>query len=171
MPSNLRSAVKALQAELSYSRQGIDYWNARAEALESALYQLEVTEETPLLPQSKRAKGSSPALQHRGRAAKKKQAEAGGAASTQRPRASQQGPLPMTGGEFWLALMTEEPQSAVEILRAAMSRLAIQPEHKVQLQKLRQRVFPALANLVSSQKIQSSGAGRGRRFFKPPANT
>ena len=97
-------------------------------------------------------------------------AEANGAKKRgQKPRvksADNADSLPPTGGDFWLNLVSDQPQSAVDISNAAITALSIAPEQKGRIQKLKQRVSPALASLVSSQKIKDSGAGRERRFFK-----
>lgn len=76
------------------------------------------------------------------------------------------GRLPTTGVDFWLKLVTVEPQTAVEIANAAAREIGIKSDQKEQIQKLKQRVAPALATLVTAKKVQDKGAGRERKFFK-----
>lgn len=189
MVSNLKSARHAIEAELSHARQGIAYYEARVEALEIALHQLDNVE-APAEAPAKRAKykgksSGQKAGATRGRglhrmAGKNAAKAASGAQGTsvssgkQRERGTKprtagsdtgEG-LPTTGAEFWLNLVNEQPRSAVDISNAAIATLGIKPDQKRQIQKLKQRVAPALANLVATQKIRDSGAGRERRFFR-----
>lgn len=164
MATNLQSAKQAIEAELSHARQGAAYYAARVQALESALNQLASVEGSA---------GASPEAKPRGNAKVRKVSEARrgrqpGGASVAGKRASANG-LPSTGGEFWLTLISDRPQSAVDIASAAIAVLGIKPDQKKQIQKLKQRVAPALAGLISAHKIQDSGSGRERRFFKSGA--
>lgn len=186
MTPNLASARQAIQAELSHARQGIAYYAARVEALETALSQLEtVDSDEPVSTRQGKRKGA------KGKAAKagtgrgrKPRSTAQGAtaasaaaassasgkgkrgrkAGTSR-RSDEGGALPTTGTDFWLKLVTDEPKSAVDIANAAASEIGLAPDQKELIQKLKQRVAPALTSLVSSGKIQDTGAGRERRFF------
>jgi len=190
MTPNLTSARQAIQAELSHARQGVAFYSARVEALETALNQLESVEGDEAAParktRAKSANGRSAASSGRGRkprAAKSDEAPAArgaakGLARQQKGgqraartkgkegRGGQDSGLPTTGTDFWLRLVTDEPRTAVEIANAAAQEIGIKPEQKEQIQKLKQRVAPALATLVSAQKVQDTGAGRERRFFK-----
>jgi len=184
---NLTSARQAIQAELSHARQGAAFYSARVEALETALSQLESvdTDDAALLDTNEgspaRRSGTKKQAGKRGRPAR--QAES--TASTRRKSASgtstpakrgrkaatgEQSDLPTTGADFWLDLVTDEPKSAVEIANAAAAHLGLGPEQKTQIQKLKQRVAPALATLVSTEKIQHAGAGRQRRYFRGDAD-
>lgn len=182
MTANLQSARKAIEAELSYSQQGIAYWCARAEALESALHQLEAAELSgPDDASGRRTIAEQPPMRRRARlshADTDEDRETAPPRSTHRARGRQrrgaarkepsgtESGLPTTGGDFWLSLITDQPQSAAEILHRAIATLGLTPDQKPQIQKLRQRVFPALAALVSAHKVADAGAGRGRRFFQ-----
>ena len=183
--NHLKAAREAIEAELAHAKEGMDYYTSRVEALEIALQQLENVEGGEIASSkgaksAANAKGAKTNDQKRGRKARGSEqdssangaaaAEAGGAKKrSQKPRAKSTDDadsLPPTGGDFWLKLVSDRPQSAVDISNAAISALGITPEQKGRIQKLKQRVSPALASLVSSQKIKDSGAGRERRFFK-----
>lgn len=189
MTPNLASAREAIQAELSHARQGMAFYSARVEALETALTQLESVEGDESAPaaksrhkpatgrqksgeskrprQSRKAKGEEAgyAASANGASGSKREAKRGRKARTA-GRSGNDVQLPTTGTDFWLKLVTEEPKSAVEIANAAAEVVGIKPDQKAAIQKLKQRVAPALSTLVSRQKIQDSGAGRERRFFK-----
>jgi len=101
------------------------------------------------------AKAAKPAKARRGRPAK-----------ATKGRASK-GPndLPFTGGDYWPDLITSEPQSGSDVLRAAIAGLGFEPSAD-QVKKLTQRMTFVLNSLVKAKKIQDSGSGRERRFFK-----
>lgn len=186
MASNLKSARQAIEAELAHARQGAAFYTARVEALETALQQLESVEgdSTARGANSQAAGGrkkGAAAGAHRGRRANgangtARRATANGSArqhgESKRGRkaraangAKRSGGL-STSGDFWLSLVDEQPRSAVDIANAAIETLGIKPDQKEEIQKLKQRVSPALAGLVSAHKINDSGSGRARRFFK-----
>jgi len=73
--------------------------------------------------------------------------------------------LPFTGGDYWINLITAQPQSGADILHAAIARLGFTPTRQ-QVQKLTNRVTFSLRALVEAGKIQDSGSGRKRRYFK-----
>jgi hypothetical protein len=162
MATNLQSAKQAIKAELSHARQGVAYYTARVQALENTLQQLASVEgEASVAPgaemPTKSAKLTKVAGAKRGRKAR--------AANGEGKRAAANG-LPTTGGEFWLKLVNSQPQSAVDISNAAVAVLGLKADQKQEIQKLKQRVAPALAGLLSAHKIKDTGAGRERRFFK-----
>ena len=182
---NLKAARQAIEAELSHAKEGMAYYMSRVEALEIALQQLENVGDVESISSkgtkpSANAKGAKINGRKRGRKARgwEQASSANGAAAaeadtakkrSQKPHAKSADDadsLPPTGGDFWLNLVSAQPQSAVDISNAAISALGITPEQKGRIQKLKQRVSPALASLVSAQKIKDSGAGRERRFFK-----
>ncbi|OWW20491.1 hypothetical protein [Noviherbaspirillum denitrificans] len=180
MTPNLNSARRAIQAELSHARQGAAFYSARVEALETALTQLESvdTDDTTLLDEEER-KPAKKKAGRRGRAARQEVPGRRKAASQETKQskrgrisgaATEDSGLPTTGADFWLELVTNEPQSAVDIANAAAAHLGLGPDQKAQVQKLKQRVAPALATLVSTQKIQHAGAGRQRRYFRGDAS-
>lgn len=173
MTSNLKSAKQAIQAELSHAREGVTYYTARVEALEIALLQLENVEGSDGTgTRGRKSAAESAAGAHRAKpgrpAGKNAQAQRSknSAHRTKRRSRRDSAGLPATGGDFWLKLVSEQPKSAVDISNAAAEALGIDADQKEQIQKLKQRVSPALASLLSAHKIQDSGAGRERRFFK-----
>lgn len=170
---NLTSARQAIQAELSHARQGAAFYTARVEALETALTQLESvdTDDMALLDTDEDTSARTVTKKRagkRGRPARK--AASGTATRARRSKKAaakgDQAELPTTGADFWLELVTDEPKSAVDIANAAAAHLGLDAEQKTQIQKLKQRVAPALATLVATQKIQHAGAGRQRRYFR-----
>jgi len=168
--SNLDAAKAAIQAELSQAKQGLAYYQSHVAALESALVQLvnltggaatakpagakrgRKPGKAAAAPATKLAK---PAKAGRGRPAKAKEGRA-----TKGPK-----DLPFTGGDYWPDLITSEPQSGADVLRAAIAGLGFEPSPE-QVKKLTQRMTFVLNSLVKAKKIQDSGSGRGRRFFK-----
>jgi hypothetical protein len=150
---SLSSAKEAIKAELAHVRQGAEYYQSLASALEEALAKLESVE----------AEGTDTAKPRgRKRAAAKKAAKRGRPAG--RPSKSTEDRLPPTGMDFWLKLISDEPKSAGDILKAAVSELGIEPNQD-QMKKLSQRQTYALNTLVKENKIADSGARRTRRFF------
>lgn len=178
MVPNLKSARKAIEAELSHARQGIAYYSARVEALEIALHQLENVEHVEPAPAGSTKQQAGAKAGAAGRARKAYRAKgangakrvAGDSVGRHRSKGTKNAAsgdvLPQTGADFWFGLVSDQPQSAVDIANAAIAALDIKPDQKTQIQKLKQRVSPALANLLSAQKIKDTGAGRERRFFK-----
>lgn len=174
MASHLRSAQQAIKAELAHAIKGKDFYASRVEALQNALEQLENADSVKISPMGagRRRKAASPGKTARRarkapaatsakRAAKKIAAAPASTAAKQKGTGS----LPATGGDFWLNLITEQPQSAAQISHAAISAVGV-PLSKEQVTKLKQRATPTLNTLVASQKIRDMGAGRERRFFK-----
>jgi hypothetical protein len=154
MTPNLKLARQAVATELNFAKQGMAYYLSRVEALEQALDQLESVSTGHTEPaKTKTAAG------RKGKAAQPKD----------RPRmkagAREGRNFPTTGGDFWLELITDQPQSAVDIANAAAVVLGF-ADDKAQVQVLKQRVSPALNALVESKKVKDAGAGRERRFFK-----
>lgn len=179
MVPNLKSARKAIEAELSHARQGIAYYSARVEALEIALHQLENVEHVEAAPSGGPKPQAGTKGGTSGRTRKAYRARSGDGAKRvsvtngvrrhrrkESKNSGEAGALPQTGAEFWFGLVSDQPQSAVDIANAAIAALDIKPEQKTEIQKLKQRVSPALANLLSAQKIKDTGAGRERRFFR-----
>jgi hypothetical protein len=150
---SLSSAKEAIKAELAHVRQGAEYYQSLASALEEALAKLESVE-------ADGAENIKPRGRKRG--AVKKVAKRGRPAG--RPSKSSGEKLPPTGMEFWLKLISDEPKSAGDILNAAVSELGIEPNDD-QMKKLSQRQTYALNTLVKENKIADSGARRTRRFF------
>jgi len=73
--------------------------------------------------------------------------------------------LPFTGGSYWFNLVSKQPKSEADILHEALDGLGFAPT-KQQVLKMTSRATFALNALVKAKKIQDSGEGRERRFFK-----
>ncbi|MDB5729710.1 MAG: hypothetical protein JWQ00_2915 [Noviherbaspirillum sp.] len=154
MTPNIKLAREAVAAELIMAKQGMAYYLSRVEALERALEQLETVGNGQTgSQQQESAKG-------RKRASAKTESRSKAGQGTREARV-----FPTTGGDFWLELVTDQPQSAVDIANAAAAALGFARD-KAQVQILKQRVSPALNALVDAQKITDSGSGRERRFFR-----
>jgi len=161
--SNLESAKAAIQAELSHAKQGFAYYQSRIDALEKMLIQLASVSgamdsiSTVSIEKSKRGSKSTAV-----RVAKTQKV-----GKTKRTGKDSGGgnELPSTGGDFWPNLVLVQPRSASDILKAAISSIGFVPT-KLQTQKLAGRMTFALNTLVKAKKIQDSGKGRGRRFFR-----
>jgi hypothetical protein len=153
--SNLNSARQALKAELEHARKGVAFYESRVVALEEALDKIDSVESgsQKTSDSEKLRKSGSASLQAKP-----------GRKTRGRP-ASDDASLPSTGKDFWPNLITAQPQSAKEILDAAIKALAIAPT-KEQMKKLTQRQTSALHNMIKANVISDSGAGRERRFFK-----
>jgi hypothetical protein len=159
--SNLKSARQSIHAELEHARQGVAYYLTRVEALEEALAKLESVESTTGVP-------ARPSKASKVPKAPKAQKARGQGKVGRPPRAQAVGngaKLPSTGKGFWPNLVTAQPQSAPEILDAAIKALGISPS-KDQVKKLSQRQTSALNTLVKAREIADSGSGRERRFFR-----
>jgi hypothetical protein len=180
MDSNLNSAKQAIEAELTHARQGAAFYATRVQALEIALQQLEnVDTENGAVP----AAPDAP-MHTKGKVAGAKRgrkpgsvAKANGASTEEKTKGRKKGrgrpssSLPTTGRDFWFGLISDQPQSAVEISNAAVTALGIAPSQKREIQQLKQRVAPALASLVATHHISDTGSGRQRRFFKSANQT
>ena len=166
--SNLQSAKAAIQAELSQAKAGMAYYQSRAEALEKTLAQLAsvsapgeapaATAKEKLVPAADAGKAKKRTKKQRTKSAAK---AATGEARAQKGAAE----LPFTGGDYWTNLLSDQPLSGPEVLKSAISKLGFTPT-KTQVQKLSGRMTFALNTLVKAKKIQDSGTGRARRFFK-----
>lgn len=159
--SNLVSAKQALRAELAHARQGAAYYQSLADTLEEALEKLEHVDQAAV----PRKRGRRPAAAAATAAAAETPARRG--RKPGRRRAARDSGLPSTAKDFWPSLITDQPQSAGDILRAAVNKLGISPTEE-QMKKLAQRATFALNNLVKKNAIEDSGSGRGRRFFLRP---
>jgi hypothetical protein len=153
--SNLKSARQAIKAELDHARQGAMFYQSRIVALEETLAKIDSVDGDTDQPSkaSKVSKAERSASQTR----PSRQARAHAAGNGAK--------LPFTGKDFWPNLITSQPQTAPEILNAAIRALGISPS-KDQIKKLAQRQTSALHNLVKAKMIDDSGSGRERRFFR-----
>lgn len=152
--SNLKAARQTIEAELRHAEEGIAYYQAKAQALRSALEQLNTAEggssrrseqhtsaSAATVPQAKRARKS-------GTASKRNRS------------------LPRMNRDFWLGFISQEPRSAIEIINAAIASFdpALDAD---QSKKIKQRATQALQALLSAKQIKDVGAGRQRRYFLP----
>jgi hypothetical protein len=159
--SNLVSAKQALRAELAHARQGAAYYQSLAETLEEALEKLEHVNEVGTPRRNARRGEAANATSATAAAMPARRGRKPGAAG----RGMRDRSLPSTAKDFWPSLITDQPQSASEILQAAVDKLGITPNED-QLKKLQQRATFALNTLVKKKAIEDSGSGRGRRFFR-----
>ncbi|HZW13202.1 MAG TPA: hypothetical protein VFF81_08435 [Noviherbaspirillum sp.] len=184
MTPNLASARKAIEAELAHAIRGIDYYAARVEALETALSQLDSVDvdvgSADRTGRGKRAGAAAQKSTDAKRTRRSRAARAKGSVNSKGDKASSKAThggksragartddgLPTTGADFWLNLITDEPQSAVAIATSAVKALGLKSDQNEPVKKLKQRVAPALAALVAAGKVQDTGAGRERRYFK-----
>jgi len=162
--SNLESATSAIEAEISHAKQGLSYYQFRVDALEKMLLQLadigsESIDASTATTPGHAKRGSKP-----GAAKPAKTAKPAKKSKSVKGETGASG-LPFTGGDFWPNLVTSEPQSASDILNAAIASLGFTPT-PVQKQKLAGRQTFAINALVKTKAIQDSGKGRERRFFK-----
>jgi hypothetical protein len=162
--SNLESARAAIEAELAHAKEGFAYYQSRIDALQKMLSQLaSVAGADGVTATGRRGK--------RGRPSRKAAADKPAKATGNRGRGRKAGngaggnELPFTGGNYWTNLISEKPQAVSEILHAAIGKLEFIPSEE-QVKKLAGRMTFALNALVKTKKIQDSGSGRERRFFK-----
>jgi len=155
---HLSAAKAAIEAEIKHAKLGLAHYQARVEALEKAIGHI-VALDQGVLGMQAIAVSVKPAT-----AAKSKPAKYSRKSAAGKPEKSGND-LPFTGGDYWPNLITTEPRSGADVLRAAIADLGFRPS-KQQVLKLTQRLTFALNTLVKAGKIQDSGKGRERRFFK-----
>ena len=160
--SNLSSAKTAIADELSAAKKGLAFYTSRITTLEKLLSQLDTFDGKPAV---------EPIAAHNSQAKVAKIAKVMKTKGTTAPTAklpkqsSSENELPFTGGDYWLNLVTTEPQSARDILNVAVKALGF-PATKEQVGKLANRETFALNAMVKAKQIKDSGSGRERRFFK-----
>lgn len=157
--SNLKSARQAIKAELEHARKGAMFYQSRVVALEEALAKIDSVETNGSVSSNLPKAGKAPANAGKVKRGRKARGQSTG------NKADGSDKLPSTGKDFWPNLITTQPQSAKEILNAAIKTLGISPS-KEQVKKLSQRQTSALHNMIKANVISDSGAGRDRRFFK-----
>lgn len=163
---NIQTAIEAIEAEITYAKEGLEYYVSRVKALEQALSELNSVGTESAAPateapaKTKRTKQPKPAKTVGKRGRKAKLAGANGVDKT--PEADE---LPFTGGDYWPDLISEQPKHSSAILQAAIDKLGFTPS-KTQVKKLAQRMTFSLNALVKANKIKDSGSGRNREFFK-----
>lgn len=135
------------------------YYTKLVENLEDVLETLAAIE-TPST--SKGTKGRAQAAPK----AKSKSTEKTGRAAS---RSSGKSGLPATGKDFWPTLLTDVPQPAAEIFKAAVSALGIRPSADDK-KKLTQRMSNALSVMAKNGEIHVEGDRRTRRYARNPRN-
>jgi len=148
--TNLASARAAIEAEIDHAKAGIAHFSARLTALETTLMQI-LSVDNGVLNTSRGGRRT-------GRIAHGASEKVGKAL-----KAGNQ--LPFTGGDYWFNLVSKQPKSGADILHEALDGLGFAPT-KQQVLKMTSRATFALNALVKTKKIQDSGEGRERRFFK-----
>jgi uncharacterized protein YukE len=153
--SNLQSARAAIQAELQHAMKGAAFYQSQVAALQEALEQLNsiaAAGDAQVRPTKKSARDAGKASAAEKAPAKRSAGRAGSSG------------LPSTAGDFWKNLIKETPQSAPEVLNAAIAALGVSP-NKEDRRRLVQRMVAALNQLVTSGAIKDSGSGRARRYM------
>jgi hypothetical protein len=147
--SNLKTARKAIQAELKYVEEGVAYYQKRAAALRAALEQLESSED-PVVATTQKAN----AVRKPGKRTKQ----------TATPKASSsKNALPKTSRDFWLSFIDQSPKTAAEIGNAAVASLGFTPTPE-QAKQLKSRLAPTLQTLLKSKAVKDTGSGRERKY-------
>lgn len=163
---NIQTAIEAIEAEITYAKEGLEYYVSRVKALEQALSELNSVGAESAGPateapaKAKRTKQPKQAKAAGKRGRKAKLAVANGVDKT-----ADTDELPFTGGDYWPDLISEQPKHSSAILQAAIDKLGFTPS-KTQIKKLAQRMTFSLNALVKANKIKDSGSGRNREFFK-----
>lgn len=159
--SNMQTATLAIEAEIVHAKNGLAYYAARVKALEQTLAEIRNVGESPAastqpakLPKTLRAPAAGAGAKRLKKSAKKKSGPEKEGAE-----------LPSTGGDYWPNLLADQGQHSSAILKSAVDQLGFSPT-KTQVKKLAQRMTFALNALVKAKKIQDSGSGRERLFFK-----
>lgn len=87
-----------------------------------------------------------------------------------RAKGTKSSKLPATGKDFWHGLVTDAPQSAADVFKAAIATLRIRPNPDDR-KKLSQRMANALSILAKEGQIKGEGAPRTRLYSKQMSNT
>lgn len=153
--ANLGPAAKAVEQELNHARQGMQYYAKLVENLEGVLETL-TTLDTPTTGARTRTRTAVPTNGRRKSSDKTKAAVTKGA---------KQSRLPSTGKDFWPTLLTDTPQPASEVLKAAINALGIKPDADDR-KKLTQRMSNALSVMAKSGEIKAEGSARARLYSK-----
>lgn len=156
--SNLRTAILAIEAEINHAQKGLAYYMERVRSLEEALAGIVQAE-------GNISKASGTPSRVSELPAQKIKGKTKAAKKTRNKTEVEAGELPSTGGDYWKGLVNGEPKSAQAILAESVHGLGFVPT-KTQVGKLMNRMTFTLNSLVKAGKIQDSGSGRERRFFK-----
>jgi hypothetical protein len=155
------SAAQAVQLELQHARQGMMYYSKLVEDLEGVLETLSSIEAPATGTRTRRGRPQS--------TRKAETNNAKGAPQKATAKSESKSKLPSTGKDFWPSLLSDTPQSAAEIYKAAVAALGIRPSTEDK-KKLNQRLSNALSVLSKGGEITAEGRGRDRRYSrKTPA--
>ncbi len=160
--SNISTAKSSLHAELAHVQSGLAYYQARVEALNAALHQLdEIGDEIDAELDMEEAKPARKARAgRRGR-------RAAVAQKAEKPARRSRGAsrLPTTGGDFFPDLIGEQKQTMTELLQAAAAQIPFKTNAEEQKQ-LRSRLVAAVNHMLQAGKIRDEGKGRQRVYFR-----
>lgn len=151
------SAAKAVELELQHAREGMLYYTKLVEDLEDVLETLAAIDSPTTTKRAKERSRTAPR-------AKSKPAEKTRQAAS---KSSAKSGLPPTGKDFWPTLLTDVPQPAAEIFKAAVNALGIRPSADDK-KKLTQRMSNALSVMAKNGEIHVEGDRRTRRYAKNP---
>jgi hypothetical protein len=153
--ANIGPAAQAVKLELMHARQGMEYYTKLVENLEGVLETLTTFDSTSSSVRSKAR--TTKAAKLSGRTTSK--------AKAQTTKSTRQSKLPATGKDFWPTLLTDTPQPASEIFKAAVNALGIKPSAEDR-KKLAQRMSNALSVMSKSGEINAEGKHRERLYSK-----
>lgn len=153
--ANIGSAAQAVKLELLHAREGMAYYTKLVENLEGVLETLTTLD--------------SPSTSGRAKSRTAKTAKASGKATSKAKatttKSTRQSKLPATGKDFWPTLLTDTPQPASEIFKAAVNALGIKPSAE-ERKKLAQRMSNALSVMSKNGDINAEGKHRERLYSK-----
>ncbi|WP_194727069.1 hypothetical protein [Noviherbaspirillum malthae] len=152
---NIGSAAQAVKLELMHARQGMEYYAKLVENLEGVLETL-TTIDSPSTSGQTKSRATKTAKTS-GRTTNKAKAST--------TKSTRQSKLPTTGRDFWPTLLTDTPQPASEIFKAAVTALGIKPSAEDR-KKLTQRMSNALSVMSKNGEINAEGKHRERLYSK-----
>jgi hypothetical protein len=156
-----QSAAQVIKDELKQARQAVTFYTKRIEALEDILATLSSIDAPVTASRSRAAKKAATSKVPTKTAEKPERTGAKGIRSSK---------LPATGKDFWLGLLTDTPQSAADVFKAAIATLRIRPNPEDR-KKLSQRMANALSILAKDGAIKGEGEHRSRLYSKNSGNT
>lgn len=156
---NLKATKSSLEEQLAFALQGADYYNRAAAALREAIAKLDSLDGATVRRPTKKEQAAGQ------RKVGKKVAANSSTVDGQLIQKAAAAKLPSTSSDFWISLLTDQPQSMNEVVNAAIAKLGIRPNAD-QRRKLGQRAKFAMPSLVKTARIHDQGTGRSRRFMK-----
>lgn len=153
--ANIGSAAQAVKLELMHAREGMEYYAKLVENLEGVLETL-TTLDSPSTSGRSTSRGTK-AGKANGRTTSKVKATT--------TKSTRQSKLPSTGKDFWPTLLTDTPQPASEIFKAALNALGVKPSTEDR-KKLAQRMSNALSVMSKNGEINAEGKHRERLYSK-----